>query len=390
MLTLFIYQRDRVISMLYWIWFTQLIGIGPVKQRSLLKRFTTPEGVYRATEEDLQECEGIGTKLAQRIMECRSLEESYRILYRADKKGIKIVKVDDALYPQVLKKIDSTPLLFYYQGRIPSKSIGVAVLGTSICSSYGQRVAEDIASFLARYNLYLISGISQGIETYAHTAFLKEGGETIAILANGLDSSYPLENQRLMEEILVNGALLSQFPPGKRPNSHLFLIRSRLIAAWSHTIVIVEAQKRCNSLITANYGREYGKKIVVVPNSVYQEESMGSNHLISKGADIFIHGYQLLPEEDMKDIDTSEHSQWYKKIPHPSDDPHENHTEIHGCNGEEEKILRILEENSRPISLEDLSIHLEIDLMDLIEIATLMELNGFIEVTGSMIKLPMS
>lgn len=372
--------------MIYWIWLTQLRGIGPVKQRSLLDYFESPEEVFRGTERELKECSGIGTKLARRIIESRSLEEAKRIMEKVEKNELQIMTIDDSLYLDSVKEIPSTPLLLYYQGRLPSNKKRVAVLGTRDCSSYGKKVAQDVGSFLANHHLCLVTGMSKGIESHTQSSFLRAGGETLAIVPHGPDVCYPLENQEWRDEILAHGAVLSEFPPGRRPNPRLFLIRNRLLAAWSNTILVVEAKEKSTCLPMAQYGKEYKREVLAVPNSIYQEESTGSNRLIAEGAGIFIDGYQLLPEEEIEETEDVVGRPWYRAGVHYIEEPlNRSLVDLDSKEDrEEEKILKVLKESQKK-SIEELSSHMGIDSMSLVETLITMDLEGLVEVHGSIV-----
>lgn len=371
--------------MVYWIWLNQLRGIGPVKQRSLLNHFQSPDEIFRATEADLIQCEGIGAKLAHRIVQGRSLEESYKILNRAEEGGIKLLTINDTFYPKDVKMIDRTPILLYYKGHLPSQDMKrIAVLGTRNCTSYGKEIAQNVGSFLASQGICLIMGLSTGIERYAHTACFNKGGVALGVLANGPDICHPSNNNKLIEEIVANGAVLSEFPPGRMPNPSYFPCRNRLLSAWSHSILIVEATEKSNCLTTAKYGEEYGREILAAPNSIYQESSKGTNRLLLQGAKIFLDNFQLLQEVDVvdaKNVEDTVKTEGTKQVDDPTDELlKSNHKEL---NREEKKIVELLMGNG-PKSIDELSILTKIDSMTLLEIVALMELEGLLEINGSM------
>lgn len=107
----------------------------------------------------------------------------------------------------------------------------------------------------------MISGMAKGVDSYAHTACLKAGGYTVAVLANGLDICYPNEHQKLKECIENEGLIISEYSPGVRPTKYAFPRRNRLISAWSDELVVVAAGKGSGALITAEYSRQYGRKV---------------------------------------------------------------------------------------------------------------------------------
>lgn len=357
--------------MLYWIWLTQIKGVGPKRQRILLEKFNTPEDIYKATLEELLECEGIGRKTAEVIIEERSLEKASTILDNVKKLDIKLLTLDDPLYPYEAKIIEEMPILIYYKGNLIKNSMGVGIVGARRCSEYGKMVTNTAATYLSKQNISVVSGMAKGIDGYAHTACIKSGGYTIAVLGSGLDICYPPEHKDLMEKIIENGAVISEYPPGVRPDPKHFPRRNLLISAWSYKILVVEAGRKSGALITASYGKQYEREIFALPDNIYREESMGSNRLIYDGAKIYLNEEQLLiynRYESKLEVNMSIN----KSVPDDLDET-------------EKRIIEILlNEGSK--TLEELSIHMEIDMMNLLEKLSLMELEDKVIIQGSVVR----
>ena len=207
--------------MLYWIWLTQIKGVGPKRQRLLLGKFNTPENIYRASFKELLQCPGIGNSTAKSIIEERSLEKAKTILDSVNDLNIKLLSLDDSLYPPEAKAIEEMPILLYYKGNLVENSMGVAIVGSRRCSEYGKNVVHEAATYLAKENIAVISGMAKGIDGYAHTSSIKAEGYTIAVLGNGLDICYPPEHIELMEKIIENGVVISEYPPGEIGRAHV-------------------------------------------------------------------------------------------------------------------------------------------------------------------------
>lgn len=250
--------------MIYWIWLSKIPGIGIHSRRQLLDYFKKPEAIYETDFSELLKVKNIGERKAQLIMEARSLESSKRILFDCECKGIKIMTLKDDIYPNEVKGIPDMPTHLYYKGNPIKDSMGTAVVGPRRCSFKGKETAVRYASSLAQESIPVISGMAKGIDSYAHTACIKAGGYTVAVLGNGLDICYPSEHKLLMQRIEENGLLVSEYEPGVRPNRNIFPQRNRIIAAWSKEIVVVEAKERSGALITAEYGLHYGRKVTMV------------------------------------------------------------------------------------------------------------------------------
>lgn len=358
--------------MLYWIWLTQIKGVGPKRQRSLLKSFNTPENIYRASFKELLQCPGIGNSTAKSIIEERSLEKAKIILDGVNDLNIKLLTLDDSLYPLEAKNIEEMPILLYYKGKLVENSMGVAIVGSRRCSEYGKSVVDEAATYLAKENIAVISGMAKGIDGYAHTSCIKAGGYTIAILGNGLDICYPPEHIELMEKIIENGAVISEYPPGIRPNPRYFPKRNLIISAWSYKILVIEAGVKSGSLITADFGKQYRRQILAVPDNIYSPESKGSNKLIYNGAKIYLHKKQLL-------IDNS-----YKPIKDKIDDNYI--TTPNNLDELEKNIIEILSTKGSK-TLEELSVLMNMDAMELLGKLSLMELEGKVVIQGSMVSI---
>jgi DNA processing protein len=175
----------------------------------------------------------IGNATANIIFSSKSLETSEGILNKCKKTNIRILTYRDSLYPIGVKDIKKVPILLYYRGNIIEDSMGVAIVGSRRCTEYGKKLTVEAAEFLAGNNIPVISGMAKGIDGFAQTACLKAGGYTIAILGCGVDICYPKEHIELMMKILEKGAVISEYPPGTKPNPNYFPMRNRFISAMT-------------------------------------------------------------------------------------------------------------------------------------------------------------
>lgn len=229
---------------LYWIWLSQIRDIGPVKQKNLLTAFKTPKEIYEVTKSQLIEIPGIHEIAAEKIILSRSLESAKKIQERIWKQNIRLLNYDDPLYLSRVKKLSKSPILFYYRGDIRDTSQAVGIVGARKCSQHGKRQAIEAATYLANQNIPVISGLSKGIDGYAHTACIKAGGYTIAILACGVDLYYPSDHRELMDKIIETGAVLSKHPPKTTVHPKHFPLRNYLISAWSSKLLIIESDEK--------------------------------------------------------------------------------------------------------------------------------------------------
>jgi len=221
------YYSDAV----YWIWLSEINGIGPVSAKALIDKFITPQNIYKATKYELENIRGIGSVTADTIFNSKSLVNVEEILKKCEKLNIDVLTYGDSLYPIEVKDIKKAPVILYYRGNIIEDSMGIAIVGSRRCTDYGKRLTVEAAEFLAQNNIPIISGMAKGIDGYAHTACLKADGYTVAILGCGLDICYPKEHIELMQRIIEKGAVISEYPPGTKPDANHFPMRNRLISS---------------------------------------------------------------------------------------------------------------------------------------------------------------
>ena len=205
---------------------------------------------------------------------------------KIDKSKIKIIKLLDNNYPKELKNIYEKPQTIYLIGNeklLNYKSI--AIIGCRDCTDYGKNNAYKFAYELAKKGICIISGLARGIDTFAHLGALKAKGKTIAVLGCGLDIVYPPENFNLYKDILKNdGAIITEYPLGTKPEKFNFPKRNRIISGLSDGVLVIEAKKKSGTSITVNYALEQGKDIYAIPGNISNANSYGTNELIKEGA----------------------------------------------------------------------------------------------------------
>jgi DNA processing protein len=189
----------------------------------------------------------------------------------------------EAAYPRRLAALPDPPPLIYVLGHVAClQNPTVGIVGARNASASAIRYTRQLANDLGREGLLVASGLARGIDTAAHGGALEKG--TIAVVAGGVDVVYPAENQTLYEAIVDQGAVISEMPPGTRPQARHFPRRNRLISGLSMGVVVVEAAERSGSLITARFALEQGREVFAVPGSPMDPRCRGSNRLIRQGA----------------------------------------------------------------------------------------------------------
>ncbi|MGE3818516.1 MAG: DNA-processing protein DprA [Isosphaeraceae bacterium] len=264
---------------------TLIPGVGPLTARALLQEFGTAGHVLGASESRLKGVAGIGPKLAAKIARAREEVDPDAELATCARDGVKIVVRSGREYPPPLEDLPDPPSLLYLRGAYePGDALAIALVGSRKCTPYGLRMAERLASSLARVGLTVVSGLARGVDAAAHRGAIKAGGRTLAVMANGLSQIYPPEHDRLAEEIAGAGAILSEMPMGQGPLAGLFPQRNRLISGLCLGVVVVEATPRSGSLSTAHHAMEQNREVFAVPGPVDSLSSQGCHRLIRDGA----------------------------------------------------------------------------------------------------------
>lgn len=196
-----------------------------------------------------------------------------------------IVTFWDYQYPSLLKEISSAPLILYVRGKLDwIQKPQIAIVGSRNPTPLGREIAAQFAKQLSELGITITSGLALGIDTESHQASVPQWGGTIAVLGNGVDYIYPTSNRSLSDEIIQNGALVSEFPVGCLPIANHFPRRNRIISGLSLGTLVIEATLKSGSLITAKFALDQGREVFAIPGSIYSSHSRGCHVLIRQGA----------------------------------------------------------------------------------------------------------
>ena len=243
-----------------------------------------PVAVLSGDRNKLLGVKGIGEKAAGALVDWPkyfNLEKEQRNMATS---GIRFVDRWDADYPKSLSELYDPPIGLYWKGDYVVERPCIAIVGTRRATLYGRKVAKRFGSELARMGFCVVSGMARGTDTAAHEGALEAGGPTLAVFGCGMDIIYPPENLELSREIAKKGALLSEFPFGRRADRQTFPMRNRVVAGICEAVIVVESAAAGGSMITARFAGEQGRQLMAVPGRIDQSSSDGCHQLIRDGA----------------------------------------------------------------------------------------------------------
>jgi DNA processing protein len=292
-------------------------------------------------------------------------EQAYR---RMTAQGIEAVTLSDAEYPPLLKEIYAPPPVIFRRGTLlPDDQLALAVVGTRSASAYGRLVTERFVSALVDNGVTIVSGLARGIDAVAHRVALQNGGRTLAVLGSGVDTIYPSEHRGLADAILANGALLSEYGPGTKPERDNFPARNRLIAGMTRGTLVVEAGEVSGALITARMALEQNREVFAVPGNVTSTASTGTNALIRHGEAKLVARVEDILEELNPDL-VAEQLRLVDLLPD---------------NELESALLRAL--SAEPLHVDDLSRATSLPVATVSSTLTMLEMKGSVKHAGGMV-----
>lgn len=276
--------------------------IGDIMAKKLIRTFGTAAAIFEQSYRDIAAIEGIGDKKAQFIKikdlvsraaaELKFIEENnlkYRVYYNDD-------------YPERLKYCVDSPIIFFENGNIDwHNPYTLSVVGTRQITSHGAAFLEKFIAEIAALKPTIISGYAYGVDILAHKLAIEHGLQTIAVMAHGLDQTYPRNHAAHNNDVKNNGGFISDFWSTDTFDRKNFLGRNRIIAGLSEATVVIESAEKGGSLVTADLASDYNREVFAVPGRITDKYAMGCNslikqakaHMLTKTADIpYILGWQ--------------------------------------------------------------------------------------------------
>ena len=269
----------------------------------MLKRDPTLQSLHLVRTQSMEESYLIplaspafsSTKSSVSALQSETIHEQIRQYKTND---ISVITIFDKEYPANLKEIFQPPWALFAKGDLSllEKDPKLAVVGSRQATQYGKNAIRLIFPELIENDVLIVSGLAKGIDALAHEYAIKNGGNTIAVIAGGLYHIYPKDNMNLALEMMKTQLVISEYPPDTKPQRWHFPARNRIISGLSNGTFIIEAKRKSGSLITANYAVNEGRDVFSLPGSIFNPYSAGTNELIQQGAKLVTRAEDILEE----------------------------------------------------------------------------------------------
>lgn len=284
-------------NLLYDLWLHDICEFDPKKVDKCLYIFENAYNVFHSKPYSIDRIRALGLS---GFLSCpKDLSNAERILSDCREKDIHIITIDDEDYPALLREIFLPPRILFVKGSIKNFNdyFPVSIVGTRHSTSNGNLFVRNLSEKLVKdNNIIIISGMAEGIDTQAHKGALSGGGKTIAVLAGGVDIIYPPSNRRLYYEILQNGAVISEKPPGTIGKPYFYNMRNRIIAGLARAVVIAEGSYKSGARFTAEHAVENNRDVFAVPSNPMAVQSQLPNRLIKEGAQVVLKAEDIIEQ----------------------------------------------------------------------------------------------
>ncbi|MDO5717091.1 MAG: DNA-processing protein DprA, partial [Tissierellia bacterium] len=329
--------------------------------------FGSVSEVFQVSRTILEKSGTLSDKTISRIVNNKDLDMIKKIMDDYERHNISIYIPDDEDYPEPVRKIDDAPWVLYCKGSYQKDDpIAIAVVGSRKCSNYGKQVCSHITSELAKMGITIVSGLAYGIDAIAHENALKHDGRTLAVLGTGINVIHPKRNAHLFHKIPEQGCILTEFPANTEGKAWNFPRRNRIISGLSLGVLVIEAQAKSGSLITAGFAGEQGKEVFAVPGNIISPYSQGTNKLIQDGAKLVMDVDDIL--EELSELST------IKKTESPSENFYDDLSPM------EYKVVEVLQQGE--YTLDYIANQLEVPIQEAQVIITMLELKDVIQCTA--------
>lgn len=270
----------------YWLALHRVDGIGPKFFQRLLDRFGSPREVFRKSSSGALLAVGLSSHSIDQIGKFSALQRSVaKDLDWLAGPNHHLLTILDSNYPVLLKEIDTPPPLLFIKGDPDCLSkLQIAMVGSRNPTRSGRDTASAFARSFSMAGIVVTSGMASGIDAASHQGALQGSAPSVAVLGTGADQVYPARHGKLAQQIAADGALVSEFPLGTSAFAQNFPRRNRIISGLSLGVLVVEANIKSGSLITARYAVEQNREVFAIPGSIHSPLSKGCHQLLKQGA----------------------------------------------------------------------------------------------------------
>jgi len=352
----------------FWLGLHLIPQFGIARILQFLQHFdNNVEALWHASDAQLRQLD-ISNQLVEQFIKSRQDIELQDEMDKVHQASAYLITLEDETYPKLLQSIPDPPPVLYIKGQLlPEDDRCLAIIGTRKPSKYGWDAAHQLAYHVSQQNVTIVSGLAQGVDSAAHRGALSADGRTIAVMATGIDKIYPSENETMAEEIINQGALITEMPIGTPPLGKNFPRRNRIISGLSLGVLVAEAPEKSGALITVTTANEQGRDVFAVPHNIFSKTGRGTNKLIQDGAKLVMRVTDVLDELDITHLNTQTRIKTEKIQP-------ENSIEV--------EILTHL--GADPIHVDELVRITNLPTQQVTSTLAILELKGLAEVAGPM------
>ncbi len=260
--------------------------IGPAVGKKLVSYLGGAQKVFKASKSDFIAIDGVGEMHYSLIQKSNTQRMAEEVLEENEKNSIKSIPYTCSTYPHRLKNCIDAPMVLFYDGQseVLNKGRMLSIVGTRSATRYGKGFTEDFVEQLVARDVTVVSGLAYGIDACAHRTAMNHGGETIGVVAHGLDRISPSPHKGLSEKMKEKGGILSEHSLGVKVEKGFFPMRNRIVAGMSDAVVVVESDIKGGSLITARMANDYNRDVFALPGRIEDQFSRGCNALIQKNS----------------------------------------------------------------------------------------------------------
>ena len=271
------------------IWLNNIKGVTIKVAEKLENHYGSLSNLWLSSNDEINSIKTISQKVRSEIINKKDKTYFDNVMENIEKNQVKILTILDEDFPKTLKDIYSCPKVLYVRGDMLKKEEHlIAIVGSRKATAYGKHITNKLSNELSSLGITLVSGMAKGVDTEAHLSYVRNNKRNIAVLGCGVDVVYPKSNKYIYDKIIENGSVISEFPLGTQPLRYNFPQRNRIISGLSSGVIVVEANEKSGSLITAHQAAEQGREIFAVPGNINSIYSRGTNLLIKDGAKIVL------------------------------------------------------------------------------------------------------